>query len=215
MLQIFHLYIGNILEGILKDFILTLVAVILSIILGILFATGRLYGPRIIKIIITWYVELIRGLPAILQLFIIFFGFTQVGINFSPLQAALIWLVAYGTGYAVEIFRSGIMDVAQGQREAASALGLSRWVTMRKIVIPQAFTVMLPALMNFIVLQLKNTTLLFLIGYTDTMAQARLGADALDNPGPLYLMAAGVYLILALIIGAIGNRMEKRAAAYR
>jgi His/Glu/Gln/Arg/opine family amino acid ABC transporter permease subunit len=64
-----------------------------------------------------WYVELIRGLPAILQLFIIFFGFTQIGINFSPLQAAIIWLVAYGTGYAVEIFRSGIMDVAQGQRE--------------------------------------------------------------------------------------------------
>jgi ABC-type amino acid transport system permease subunit len=75
--------------------------------------------------------------------------------------------------------------------------------------------VMLPALMNFIVLQLKNTTLLFLVGYADTMAQARLGADALDNPGPLYLMAAAVYLVLALVIGIIGNQMEKRAAAYR
>ncbi len=214
-MHLIGLYISPIALGALKDLMLTVISTLLSFILGILFAAGRLYGNVVIKTIIGWYVELIRGLPAILQLFIIFFGLTQVGINLSPLTAALIWLVAYGTGYAVEIFRSGIMDVAQGQREAAAALGLSRGVTMRRIIIPQAFTVMLPAITSFVVLQLKNTTLLYLIGYADIMYQARLGADATESPGTLYLMAAAAYLVMSLIIGVIGNRMEKRAAAYR
>lgn len=214
-MHIVGLYISPIAIGALKDFILTVISTLLSFVVGMLFAAGRLYGHPVIKIIISWYVELIRGLPAILQLFIIFFGLTQIGINLSPLAAGLIWLIAYGVGYAVEIFRSGIMDVADGQREAASALGLSWWVTMRKIIVPQAFTVMLPAITSFVVLQLKNTTLLYLVGYEDIMYQARLGTDATEAPGILYLMAAAAYLLMSLIIGLIGNRMEKRSAAYR
>ncbi len=209
------LYINPISIGALKDLILTVVSTLLSFVIGILFAAGRLYGHPVVKTVIGWYVELIRGLPAILQLFLIFFGLSQVGVDLSPLTAALIWLVAYGTGYAVEVFRSGIMDVAQGQREAAAALGLNWWVSMRKVVIPQAFTVMLPAITSFVVLQLKNTTLLYLVGYADIMYQARLGADATESPGTLYLMAAAAYLVMSLIVGFIGNRMEKRAAAYR
>lgn len=208
-------YLSPMALGALKDLVLTIISTLLSFVIGILFAAGRLYGHPIIKTIISWYVELIRGLPAILQLFILFFGLTQIGIKLSPLTAALIWLVAYGVGYAVEIFRSGIMDVAHGQREAASALGLSRWVTMRKIVIPQAFAVMMPAITSFVVLQLKNTTLLYLVGYGDIMYEARLGTDATAAPGPLYLMSAIAYLIMSLVVGRLGLRMEKKAAAYR
>lgn len=214
-MHIIGYYLSPIVVGALKDLLLTVISTALSIILGILAAAGKLSGPRIIKVLIGWYVELIRGLPAILQLFIIFFGLTQIGINLSPIEAAMIWLVAYGTGYAVEIFRSGIMDVAQGQREAAAALGLSRGVTMRKIIVPQAISVMLPALISFIVLQLKNTTLLYLVGYADIMYQARLGADATESPGILYLMAAVAYLIMSLAIGYFGTKLERRATAYR
>ncbi|QSO46792.1 amino acid ABC transporter permease [Alicyclobacillus mengziensis] len=214
-MHVAELYIGSIAIGALKDFILTVVSTLVSLILGILFAALRLYGNFIIKAVIGWYVEIIRGLPAILQLFIIFFGLNQIGIRLSPLTAGLIWLVAYGSGYAVEIFRSGIMDVADGQREAAAALGLNWWTMMRKVVMPQAFAVMLPALTSFVVLQLKNTTMLYLVGYADIMYQARLGTDATDAPGVLYLMSAIAYLVMSLIIGIVGNRMEKRVAAYR
>lgn len=209
------LYLNPIAIGALKDLLMTVVSTLLSMILGIFFAAGRLYGNIVVRTLIGWYVEIIRGLPAILQLFIIFFGLTQIGINLSPMSAAVIWLVAYGTGYAVEIFRSGIMDVAEGQREAAAALGLSRSVTMRKVVIPQAFAVMLPAITSFVVLQLKNTTLLYLVGYADIMYQARLGVSATNAPATLYLMAAAAYLVLSLVIGLVGNRMEKKVALYR
>lgn len=208
-------YSGVIAVGALKDLGLTAVSAFASLILGILGAAGRLYGHKVLKFIITWYVEIIRGLPAILQLFILFFGLDQFGIKLSSLTAALIWLVAYGTGYAIEIFRSGIMDVNQGQREAASALGLGRWVTMQKVIVPQAFAVMMPAITSFVVLQLKNTTLLYLIGFADVMGQANLGTAANSHPGIMYLMATIVYLMMSLGVGRIGSVLEKKTAAYR
>lgn len=214
-MHVFSLYIGVMSQGAVKDILLTLVSTLISVGLGILFAVGRLYGPGIVRLMIGWYVEVIRGLPAILQLFIIYFGFQQFGILFSPLTAALLWLIAYGVGYAVEIFRSGIMEVAQGQREAAMALGLSPYVAMKRVIVPQAFQAMLPPLISFVVLQLKNTTLLYLVGYADVMYQARLGADATSQPGILYLMAALIYLILSLAIGRLGAVWERRVAAYR
>lgn len=209
------LYLGVLLQGGMRDVELTVVSSILALMLGALGAIGRLYGGRIIGGAIYWYVELIRGLPPILQLFVLFFGLSQFGIDLNPLSAAIIWLVAYGAGYAVEVFRAGIMDVAEGQHEAATALGLDRKTTMRKIIIPQAFVAMLPNLTTLIVLQLKNTTLLYLIGYADMMYQARLGADATAQPGPLYVVVAIEYLVLSAIISRIGSSMEKRAAAYR
>ena len=209
------LYLGVLLQGGMRDVELTIVSSILALMLGALGAIGRLYGGRIIGGAIYWYVELIRGLPPILQLFVLFFGLSQFGIDLNPLSAAIIWLVAYGAGYAVEVFRAGIMDVAEGQHEAATALGLDRKITMRKIIIPQAFVAMLPNLTTLIVLQLKNTTLLYLIGYADMMYQARLGADATAQPGPLYVVVAIEYLVLSAIISRIGSSMEKRAAAYR
>ncbi len=213
--QIISDYAGVMGSGAVKDLILTVVSVIISVIIGVMFAAGRLYAPKPIQIVISWYVEIIRGFPAIVQLFIIFFGLQQFGIMLSPLTAAMIWLVAYGVGYAVEIFRSGIMDVAEGQWEAASALGLPWFTTLRKIVFPQALVTMLPSLTSFVVLQLKNTTLLYLVGYADVMYQARNGTDSTSAPGILYPMAAAVYLIMSLAIGRIGLYMERRAAAYR
>lgn len=198
-----------------RDIMLTVVTSVISLLLGVAGAMARLYGGRLLGGVVYWYVELIRGLPAILQLFLIFFGLTQFGIDLSPFSAAVLWLVAYGTGYAVEIFRAGIMEVPPGQREAAEALGLSSAKILRKIIVPQAWVSMLPNLTSFIVLQLKNTTLLYLIGYADIMYQAKLGIGSTSRPGILYLMAAAVYLVIALVIAWLGLRMERRAAAYR
>lgn len=208
-------YLRPFAAGASRDIMLTVVTSVISLLLGVAGAMARLYGGRLLGGVVYWYVELIRGLPAILQLFLIFFGLTQFGIDLSPFSAAVLWLVAYGTGYAVEIFRAGIMEVPPGQREAAEALGLSSAKILRKIIVPQAWVSMLPNLTSFIVLQLKNTTLLYLIGYADIMYQAKLGIGSTSRPGILYLMAAAVYLVIALVIAWLGLRMERRAAAYR
>ena len=137
-MHVVTLYVGVLLESGLKDVWLTVLSSILALVLGSLGAIGRLYGGKVIGGIIYWYVELIRGVPPILQLFLIFFGLSQFGIDLSPMSAAIIWLVAYGTGYTVEVFRAGMMDVSEGQYEASAALGLDHKTTLGKIILPQA-----------------------------------------------------------------------------
>lgn len=198
-----------------RDIILTLVTGVASLVLGVAGAMARLYGGRLLGGVVYWYVELIRGIPAILQLFLIFFGLTQFGIDLSPLTAAVIWLVAYGTGYAVEIFRAGIMEVPPGQREAAAALGMSGYATLMKIIVPQAWVTMLPNITSYIILLLKNTTILYLIGYGDVMYQAKLGIGETSQPGVFYMIAAVIYLVIALVMAWIGLRMEKRTTSFR
>lgn len=214
-MHVIFLYLGALIDGGLKDVAVTVVSGAIALILGVLGALGRLYGGKVISTIVYWYVEVIRGLPAILQLFLIFLGLTQFGVNLSPLTAGMIWLVAYGTGYMVEVFRASIMEVGAGQHEAAAALGLDQRSSMRLVIIPQALVSMLPNLTTMMVLQLKNTTLLYLVGFADMTYQARLGADATSDPGPLYLVVAIEYLILAAIIGYFGRRMERRVAWYQ
>lgn len=208
-------YLGVFVQGAVVTVELTAIGTVLSLIFGIVLAIGRLYGPGWLKAIIIGYVEIIRGLPPILQLFIIYFGLTQFGVDLIPFTAAVIWLVLYGTGYAVEIFRAGIEGVHFGQSEAAVALGMSRFTMMRRIILPQAAVKMLPPLTSFLILQLKNTTLVFFIGEADIMYQANLGADATSNPGILYPLAALFYLAMNIPLGRFGSYLERRAAAYR
>lgn len=209
------LYSGVIVQGAVVTLELTIVSTVLSFLLGTAGALGRLYGPAWLRIAITAYVELIRGLPPILQLFIIYFGLTQFGLDLPPFTAALVWLVVYGTGYAIEVFRAGIQAVAEGQSEAATAMGMGFLSALRKVVMPQAFVLMLPPLTNFVIVQLKNTTLVYFIGVADIMYQAQLGADATEQPGTLYALAAAVYLVLNGGLSRFAARLERKAAAYR
>jgi His/Glu/Gln/Arg/opine family amino acid ABC transporter permease subunit len=215
MMHFVALYWGQFAQGGVVDVELTAIAVAVSLVAGILGAVGRLFGGRWLGAAIAAYVEIIRGLPPILQLFIIFFGLTQFGLDLAPFTAGLLWLAMYGAGYAVEIFRAGILAIHEGQQEAAEALGMNRWEALRAIILPQAWVVMLPSLTSFLVLQLKNTTLLYLIGVSDIMYQAQVGSSATSQPGIFYGMAAVAYLILNLGISRVGGYLERRTAAYR
>ena len=191
---------------------LTAGGVAVSLVAGAIGAAGRLYGPKPVRMVITGFVELVRGLPAILQLFILYFGLTQYGINLPAYWAAFIWVCFYGTGYAIEIFRAGLAAVPEGQHEASAALGLSRMQAMRRVVIPQAWVAMLPALTNFAVLELKNTTLVYFIGVQDVMFHARLGVSNSGQPLAIYGIAAAIYIVLNSALTKTGAYLEKRSA---
>lgn len=186
----------------------------LSLVLGLILALVRVYGPRPLRWAVAGYIELMRGLPPILQLFIIYFGLEQVGLFLSAMTAALVWILLLGGGYAAEVFRAGLAGVAQGQREAALALGMGPGTQLRRVIVPQAIGAMLPPLTNFVVVQLKNTTLVYFIGVHDIMYQARLGVGATSQPAPLYLMAAVLYIVLTMAIARVGGLLERRVAVY-
>lgn len=206
------LYAQEMVRGAVVTLELTAVGAVVSLAAGSVLAAGRLYGPRVLRSVIAGYVELVRGLPAILQLFVLYFGLTQFGFALSSLTAALIWMCFYGTGYAIEIFRAGLCAVPDGQHEASAALGLGRVQAFRCVVLPQAYSLMLPPLTNFVVLELKNTTLVYFVGVHEVMFEARLGAGNSGNPLAIYLIAAAIYVVLNVGLGRLGALLERRAA---
>ena len=209
------LYLGPFLQGTVVTLELTVVSTVVALVAGILGALGMIHGGKILRAVLVVYVELVRGLPPILQLFIIFFGLTQFGVQLDAFSAALIWLMVYGAGYAIEVFRAGIQDVAEGQWEAARSVGMGYFTTLRKIILPQAFALMMPELTNFTVLQLKNTTFVFFIGVADIMYQAQQGAASTEQPQVMFVMAALFYLVLNGGISRIAALVERRLTAYR
>lgn len=187
----------------------------LSLVFGLMLAIFKIYGPKPVQLLVSGYIELMRGLPPILQLFIIYFGLEQVQLYLSSYMAAIVWLVLLGSGYSAEVFRAGILGVAKGQSEAAEAVGMRPWTILHKVILPQALGAMLPPLTNFVVVQLKNTTLVYFIGVHDIMYQARLGVGATSQPAPLYALAAGIYVAITIAITRLGRLFERRVEAYR
>jgi His/Glu/Gln/Arg/opine family amino acid ABC transporter permease subunit len=182
-----------------------------SLVLGSIGGVARARGPRPVRWAISVYVEIIRGLPAILQLFILYFGLTQFSVDLSPTLAGLIWMTLYGAAYAIEIFRAGLTGVPSGQDEAAVALGLGTYTRLVKIILPQAVARMMPPLTSFVILAVKNTTLLYVIGAPELLYHANLLASSGD-PLTIYLLAIAFYLVISVSIGRLGAYVESRMA---
>ncbi len=214
-MTIIQAYFGLLLQGAGVTLELLAVGGGVALGLGLVLALLRWYGPRPLRWLITGYVELMRGLPPILQLFILYFGLEQVGLYLSAFQAALWWLLLLGGGYAAEVFRGGLEGVVAGQKEAAAALGMSTGTALRKVILPQALGAMLAPLTNFVVVQLKNTTLVYFIGVPDIMYQARLGVGATSQPAPLYGLAAAFYIAMTFVLTRVGAFLERRVQAYQ
>jgi polar amino acid transport system permease protein len=208
-------YFGSLVQGTGVTLQLLLVGGGVALGLGLILALLRWYGPWPLRWVITGYIELMRGLPPILQLFILYFGLEQVGIYFSAFAAALWWLLLLGGGYAAEVFRGGLEGVEAGQKEAAAALGMGTGTILRRVILPQAIGAMLAPLTNFVVVQLKNTTLVYFIGVPDIMYHARLGVGATSRPFPIYGLAALFYIAITLVLTRAGAFLERRVQAYQ
>lgn len=214
-LKIWQLYTLSIAEGAVVTVQLTVLATVVALIIGLLGAAGRLYGPRWLHRIISGYVEVVRGTPEILQIFIIYFGLEQYGIRLPAFLAGVTWLALFGGAYATEVLRAGLESVDRGQREAATALGLSRWSALRRVILPQAVGVMLPALTNFLILQIKASSMAFTIGVADIMYQAQVGALSTFRTRDVYLIAALAYFLLCFPLSRAVHGLERRVQRYR
>ena len=149
----------SIIEGLkntLGVFILTL---LLSIPLGIIVAILRLSNIKIVNFISSLYVLVMRGTPLLLQLIFIFFGLPIIGVSIDRFPAAIIAFTLNYAAYFGEIFRSGIKDIDKGQFEASKILGLSKWFTFKKIILPQSFKKTLPSIANEVITLVKDTSL--------------------------------------------------------
>jgi len=148
-------------------------SLLFALIFGLAVALVRLSAWRPLRWPAIAYIEFFRGTPALVQLFVIYFGLPDIGLSPTPLQAAIVGLGMNGAAYLAEIYRAGIESIHRGQMEAALALGLTPSKAMQHIVLPQAVRTMLPPITSFAIVLLKDTSIVFSVGVVEIMALAR------------------------------------------
>jgi polar amino acid transport system permease protein len=165
----------------LKLFFLTLIMVLP---LGVFMALARLSKLKLLNNITQFYIWVFRGTPLLLQLLFIYFGLGTIGIMIDRFAAALLAFVLNYTAYLAEVYRSGIQSIDQGQFEAADVLGLNRWQTMTRIILPQMIKRVLPPISNEVINLIKDTSLIYAIGISELLRVAKIAAvrDAIFVP---------------------------------
>lgn len=192
--------------------IVTIGALLVALVLGLIVALMRISPIRLLRFIALAYTDVMRGTPALVQLFIIYFGLSEVGIEFNPISAAIIGLGMNGAAYVGEIYRAGIESLHRGQMEAALSLGMTPIRAMRYIILPQAVRLMLPPLANYAIALVKDTAIVSTIAAPEVMFEARRLVQATfmhSLSGQIYLLCALIYLALTLPLSQLAKRLEK------
>jgi polar amino acid transport system permease protein len=193
---------------------ITIVVAIASILLAIGFATmgalGRLSRNPVLNGIASFYVSLVRGTPLLLQILFIYLALPQLGIVLPELACGIFALGFNYGAYMTEVFRAGIQAVPPGQTEAAQSLGMSGRMTFVRIILPQAFRIVTPAIGNDFIAMLKDSSLVSVIGVQELLWRAKLIGTKEFQSIQTLLIAAAVYWVLTIAFSYIQSRLERR-----
>ena len=211
--------IGQQMPAILTGFAVTvglwLVSTFLGILLGFVVATLRRFGPKPVDWLLKAYVDVFRGTPFLVQLFLLYFGGPFIGISLDPVPCGLIGLTVYGAAYFSEIFRAGFQAVPKGHVEAAECVGLSQMQILRRILVPEMTVLVLPQIVNFSILLIKETAVLSIITVPEmTMVIGAIGSQQYAFVEALFLLAL-FYWALVETTGAFGRWAEGRLSKFR
>lgn len=187
-------------------------AFVLAIVLGLAIALLQTLRIGLVDAITRTYIEVIRGTPVLAQLFILYFGFNQIGIRFTPVQAAIIGLGCNGAAYLAEVFRAGIQSIHAGQKEAALTVGMTPLMAMRWVILPQALNVVVPPTTNYSIALLKDTAVVSAVAAPEIMFKARNLVMETYLSAQIYLLVALMYLAMSLILAWIARLLERRLA---
>lgn len=201
-----------VLQGVGITILLSVTSIVFATILAMFGALGRISVNPVLNAIASFYVSLIRGTPLLVQIFVIYFALPQLDIVLPAIACGIIALSLNYGAYMTEIFRAGIQAVPKGQREAAQALGMPGAQVFRRIVIPQAFRIVTPAIGNEFIAMLKDSALVSTISVHETLfLSQRLGRSALE-PMTALLIAALVYWALTIVFTFFQAGIERRLA---
>ena len=199
-------------EGLLNTLTAAAVAAVLSLVAGVLLAVGRLSDRPAVRIAVRVWVELFRGLPLLLVILFLYLGGPAVGVQTSLFWSLVIGLTLYNSAVIAEIVRAGVLSLPRGQREAGLAVGLRSGQVMRYVLLPQAFRIMLPALISQVVVLLKDTSLGFVIGYLELLRSGRNVVEFLGGTYsiPVYVGVAAVYIAVNLALSLLARYIDRR-----
>ncbi len=202
-----------ILAGVPITLFLAVTSIFFATILAALGALGRLSGNPFFNGIASFYVSFFRGTPLLLQILFIYIALPQAGIVLPAIPTAIVALSLNYGSYMTEVFRSGIEAVPQGQIEAAQSLGMSPRTTFRRIVAPQAFRIITPAVGNDFVAMIKDSSLASVVGVQEIVWRAQASGRPTFQSMQTLLVAAFIYWMLTILFSLFQGRLERRMAA--
>lgn len=201
------------LEGTQYTVLIAFFTVILGTVLGLFLSLMKLSKNKILKAIASIYIEFVRGTPILVQLYIVYYGMPAMGIDLPDMLAGVVTLSINSGAYVAEIIRAGINAVDKGQMEAGRSLGMTSAMTMRLIIIPQAFKNILPALGNEFITIIKESSIVSVIGIGELMYKADTVRGNTALPFEPLIVAAVIYFLLTFSLSKLLGNIERRMKA--
>lgn len=203
-------FLPILLKGAVVTVEVTVLSFLLSSVLGLALALMRISSVQVLRRVASVVIDVIRGLPIIVQLFYIYFVLPEFGIQLTAFQAGVIGLGVAYSAYQAENFRAGIEAVDSGQSEAAQAMGMRSWLMLRRVILPQAFRIALPPYGNTLVMMLKDSSLVSTITVVEMTRAGQLIASSTFQNMTVYTLVALLYLAMSLPLVWCLRRVERR-----
>jgi polar amino acid transport system permease protein len=204
-------FLPILLQGVGLTILVTLGSLLLSTILGLVWALLRVSGLRALSLLSAGLINIIRGIPIIVLLFYLYFVMPDFGITLSALQAAILGLGIAYSAYQAENFRAGIEAIDKGQIEAAQTIGMGWWLTMRRVVLPQAVKIVLPPYGNIMIMLLKDSSQASTITVAELALQGKLIASSTFKNTSVFTLVALMYLTMSIPLILLVRHFEKKA----
>lgn len=208
-------FLPSLLAGAWVTITVSLVAYALALIVGLVFGIARMSRFWPIKAVATVYVQFIRGTPLLLQLFFIYYVLPYGGIILTAFASGVSGLTINYSAYMAEVFRSGVQAIPSGQREAGLSLGMSRRLLMRRIILPQAIRIVIPAIGNFFVSIFKDSALVSVITMRDLMFSGQLLASATFKHFEIFALVGVIYFVISYPTAKLVDYIEARLDIHR
>ena len=199
------------LSGVALTIIVTLGSLLLSTVLGLLWALLRVSGIGVLAWLSAALINVIRGIPIIVLLFYLYFVMPDLGVRLSALQAAILGLGIAYSAYQAENFRAGIEAIDKGQIEAAQSIGMGWWATMRRVVLPQAVRIVLPPYGNVMIMLLKDSSQASTITVAELALQGKLIASSTFKNTSVFTLVALMYLTMSIPLILLVRHFEKKS----
>ncbi|MCY8515628.1 amino acid ABC transporter permease [Bacillus atrophaeus] len=203
-----------VIKGIWYTLLISFVSMFAGTMLGLFISLARMSKYALLRWPARLYISFMRGVPILVILFILYFGFPYIGIEFSAVTAALLGFSLNSAAYIAEINRSAISSVDKGQWEAAASLGLSYWKTMRGVILPQSVRVALPPLANVLLDLIKASSLAAMITVPELLQHAKIIGGREFDYMTMYILTALIYWAICSVAAAFQNILEKKYAHY-
>ncbi|WP_432452583.1 MULTISPECIES: amino acid ABC transporter permease [unclassified Agarivorans] len=188
---------------------IAIVALALGLAFGLIAALAKVSNNLLFRAIANFYIWLIRSTPLLVQLFLIYYGLPQFGLDLSPFLSGVLGLALNVGAYNAETIRAGIQSIGQGQTEAAKSIGMNHAQTMRRIILPQALRNIIPPLGNNFIILIKDTSLVSTITLVELTMKTQQLVGTTYKPFELYLAATMLYAVMTSVTAALLHKLER------